>query len=162
MIPKEGLYLGWQRSQASGAMVGWCSGEATRCRQNRDADEDDRGPSGPLHRALLLHKKAIGYCLFKISAAPPLHGEVPKTCKKHVTKANNHIYTKHGHEGQQPPIYQEEPCILVLFPFRWKYWSSTTIITTNPATTTKTTTNNYLTTNNANSKNYLTINNNYY
>jgi hypothetical protein len=27
----------------------------------------------------------------KISAAPPLHGEVSKTCKKVNTKADNHI-----------------------------------------------------------------------
>ena len=58
------------------------SGEVTQCRQNRDVDEDDRGPPGPLRRTLLLHKKTIGYFLFKISAAPPLHGEISKTCKK--------------------------------------------------------------------------------
>ena len=58
------------------------SGEATQCRQNRDVDENDRGPPGPLRRTLLLHKKTIGYFLFKISAAPPLHGEVSKTYKK--------------------------------------------------------------------------------
>ena len=37
------------------------SGEAMQCRQNRDVDEDDRGPPGPLRRTLLLHKKTIGY-----------------------------------------------------------------------------------------------------
>ena len=65
-----------------GAVANQRSGVAKQGRQNRDVDEDDRGPPGPLRRTLLLHKKTIGYFLFKISAAPPLHGEVSKTCKK--------------------------------------------------------------------------------
>jgi hypothetical protein len=43
MIRKERLYLGWWWSQASGAVVGRCSGEVTRCRQTRSSEEDDRG-----------------------------------------------------------------------------------------------------------------------
>ena len=39
------LYLGWRCSQASGVVAGRCSGEATRCRQTRSGDEDDRIPA---------------------------------------------------------------------------------------------------------------------
>ena len=60
----QGLYLGW-----------WCCGETTLCRQTGTA----RGYSGS---ALLC--KTRKYCHFhtKKSAEPPLHSEVPKTCKK--------------------------------------------------------------------------------
>ena len=43
MIRKEGLYLRWWWSQASGAMEGRCSGEVTRCKQTDTGEEDDRG-----------------------------------------------------------------------------------------------------------------------
>ena len=60
MIRKEGLYLGWRWSQASGAVAGRCSGEATRCRQTRSGEEYDRGhrdTPARLRRALLCKKK---------------------------------------------------------------------------------------------------------
>ena len=59
---KEGLYLGCRWSQASGAVASWCSGEATRCRQTRNAEEDDRcsqGAPAPLRQFLHLHEKQI-------------------------------------------------------------------------------------------------------
>jgi hypothetical protein len=47
MIRKRGyLYLGWRWRQASGAVASRCSGEATQCRQDRGAGEDDRGGRG--------------------------------------------------------------------------------------------------------------------
>jgi len=59
----QGLYLVW-----------WCCGEATLCRQTGTAQ-------GYSESALLC--KTRKYCHFqKKSAEPPLHGEVPKTCKK--------------------------------------------------------------------------------
>ena len=54
------LYLGCRWSQASGAVASRCSGEAKRCRQTRDDDEDDRGrrgsPAWP-RQVLLLQKR---------------------------------------------------------------------------------------------------------
>jgi len=63
MIRKEGLYLGWRWSQASGAVEGRCSGEATQCRQTRSGEEYDRGRRGTparLRRALLCKKRTYG------------------------------------------------------------------------------------------------------
>jgi hypothetical protein len=65
MIRKERLYLGWQWSQASGAVAGRCSGEAMRCRQARSGDEDDRGTPARLRRGLLLQKNDNNAICFK-------------------------------------------------------------------------------------------------
>ena len=96
MIQKEGLYLGWRWSQASGAVAGQCSGEATRCRQTRSGEEGDQGHRGTpalLRQALLYKNETKYYHLKKNSAEPPLHGEVSKTCKKtNGTMTDMHIY----------------------------------------------------------------------
>jgi len=42
MTQKQGLYLRWRWSQDSGAVASRCSGEATRCRQTSNGEEDDR------------------------------------------------------------------------------------------------------------------------
>ena len=70
MIRKEGLYLRWRRSQASEAMVGRCSGEATWCRQTGTAT---RTPTR-LRRALL-YKNGTKYChLKKFGRTSPARG----------------------------------------------------------------------------------------
>jgi predicted metallopeptidase len=81
MIQREGFYLGWRWSQASGAVVSRCSGEATRCRQIGDVGVLRLGSDG-----LFSTKKETLYCQFKILAAPPLHSEVSKTCKETTTR----------------------------------------------------------------------------
>ena len=95
MIRKEGLYLGWRWGQASGAVVGRCSGEATRCRQTCSGDEGDRGHRGtpaPLRWALLYKKRNIKLSIQNFGSTP-LHGEVSKTYKKtNDTMADMHIY----------------------------------------------------------------------
>jgi hypothetical protein len=48
---------GCRWSQASGAMASRCSGEATRCRQTRNTEEDDRHTLAPLQQTLLCKKK---------------------------------------------------------------------------------------------------------
>ena len=70
-------------------MVNRRSGVAMQGRQNHDVDEDDRGPPGPLRRTLLLHKKTIGYFLFKISAAPPRCSPDTRPARKSVYPENN-------------------------------------------------------------------------
>ena len=96
MIRKEGLYLGWRWSQASGAMAGRCSGEVTWYRQTRSGKEDDRGrrdTPARLRRLFSTKKKNKILSQFKIPAKPPQHGEVSKTYKKtYGTMADNHIY----------------------------------------------------------------------
>jgi hypothetical protein len=59
MVRKEGLYLGWWWSQASGVVASRYSGEAMRCRQPRAGEEDDQGTLGPLRRALLYIRRNI-------------------------------------------------------------------------------------------------------
>ena len=89
MIRKEGLYLGWRWSQASGAVAGRCSGEATRCRQIGVLRLGSDG--------VFSAKKGTEYCQLKISTAPPLHGEVSKTCKKPTARwpTTTYISTPH-------------------------------------------------------------------
>jgi anaerobic glycerol-3-phosphate dehydrogenase len=89
MLRKERLYLGWRWSQASGAVAGRCSGEATRCRQTRNAQEDDRVAKN--HQlasdGLFSAKQKNIQDQFKILAAPLLHGDISTTCNKPHTTA---------------------------------------------------------------------------
>ena len=57
------------------------SDEAMLCRQTRNADEEDRGHRVPSD-VLFSVKEETQYYKLKISAEPPLYGEVFKTCKK--------------------------------------------------------------------------------
>jgi len=80
-IRKEGFYQWWRWSQASGVVVGRCSGEAMQCGQTYTGEEDNWVLLCSF-LPFILSQKRRKYCELKILAAPPLHGEVSKTNKK--------------------------------------------------------------------------------
>ena len=88
---EEGLYLGWRWSQASGAVASQSSDEAMLCRQTRNADEENRGRRVPSD-VLFSTKEETQYYKLKISAEPPLYGEVSKTYKKKASTMADSIY----------------------------------------------------------------------
>jgi hypothetical protein len=77
------LYLGWWWRQARG-----CAGRTAVPTKTIGVAEVLRVPSDRSCSA----KQEKQHCKYKISAEPPLHGEVSKTCKKEVgSMADNTI-----------------------------------------------------------------------
>jgi hypothetical protein len=61
------------------------------CRQDRSADEDERGSWVPSDKSCSVKQEKQHY-KYKISAESPLHREVSKTCKKEIgSMADNTI-----------------------------------------------------------------------
>ena len=99
-------------------MVGRCSGEATRCRQTRSGEEDDRGrrdTPARLRRLFSAKKRTKYYLSSKFWQNLPCTVRYPKPTKKtYGTMADNHIYiciqfnislTSHIHPPPPPPLY---------------------------------------------------------
>jgi hypothetical protein len=114
MTRKQGLYLRWRWSQASGAVASRCSGEATRCRQTCNGEEDDRGRRVPPTGPPPTNKGKMVKFDSKIRQHLPYTGRFPNPAKTWHEGQQPHIYTEHGHEGQHPPTYRQEVYILLL------------------------------------------------
>ena len=130
MIRKEGLYLGWRWSQASGAVAGWYSGEATRCWQTRSGEEGDRGRRGtlaPLRRALLC-KKNIKLSIQNFGSTSP------------ARRGFQNLQENQQHDGRHPHIYEQHDGRHAQDYIQPHIYNNVTTTPTTPTTTTTTTT----------------------
>ena len=154
MIRKEGLYLGWRWSQASGAMVGRCSGEAMRCRQTRSGEEDDRGrrdTPARLRRLFSAKKRTKYYLSSKFWQNLPCTVRYPKPAEKHSARwpTTTYTYALNSTYHCQVTFIHHHHCrrrhstLLLLQPPPPPPITTTTTTTTYCTTTTTTTTTNY-------------------
>ena len=88
-----------------GAVANQRSGVAKQGRQNRDVDEDDRGPPGPLRRTLLLHKDNRLFFVQNFGSTSPARGGF-QNLQKNDTMADIHNGTKATTTTARRPSYQ--------------------------------------------------------
>jgi hypothetical protein len=89
-------------------MASRCSGEATRCRQTRNAEEDDRRTPAPLRRALLCKKeRKIILSIKNFGRTSPARGGFENLQKNNGTMADIHIQWLDGRHPHTTARWQK-------------------------------------------------------